>query len=185
MNCPDVLRLRAFYFARNIGESSEHLLARAKMITDYRIEKWSEAYPPNPAMLWLRLSQEGYSVQQWADLPNTFRGSQKFDHPRSHWIVKGTLEIDVEYLGRFVLGPGDRDFVPANAYHTARVVGDERVIFLVGELRSIGASEPARTKRGQTHIDPNEPPKKKRLTKAEKAAEEAEFERIKRMFGVK
>ncbi len=154
------------------------------MITNYHIEKWSQAYPPNPAMLWLQLSQDGYAVQQWADLPNTSRGSQKVNHPKSHWIVSGTLEINVEYLGRFVLGPGDRDFLPANAYHTARVIGDEPVVYLVGELKSTAVSEPTPSKRERKTVDPNKLSKKKRLIKAEKAAEDAEFERIKRQFGL-
>lgn len=155
-----------------------------KMITDYRIEKWSEAYPPNPAMLWLRLSREGYTIQQWADLPNTFRGSQKLENAKSHWVVSGTLEIDVEYLGRFVLGPGDRDFMPANAYHTARVIGEEPVVYLVGELKTTSSPEIKKSNRKSKAVDSDATTKKKRQTKAEKAAEDAEFDRIKRQFGL-
>ena len=125
-------------------------LSGVEMITDYRIEKWSEAYPPNPAMLWLRLSQEGYFVQQWADLPHTFRGSQKLEHSKSHWVISGSIEINIEYLGRFILGPGDRDFMPADVYYTARVVGDEPVIYLVGELRSNVSPKPTKSRRGRT-----------------------------------
>src|SRR5687768_11040790 len=154
---------------------------------DYRVERWKQPYPPNPAMLRLELTQEGYDVFQWADRPNTSYGSHKHPQPQSHWIVSGNLEIVVERVGRYVLGPGDRDFMPADTYHTARVLGNEPVIYLVGELnkQTAAAVEP-KPKRGRkpkaTMVDPTKKPRKKRMTKAEKAAADAEFESLKRMF---
>ncbi len=155
------------------------------MAFDYRVERWKQPYPPNPAMLRLELTHEGYDVFQWADRPNTSYGSHKNPQAQSRWIVSGNLEIVVERIGRYVLGPGDRDFMPADTYHTARVLGNEPVVYLVGELnKPIAAAEPAKPKRGRKPkaIDPNKNPRKKRLTKAEKAAADIEFESLKRMF---
>lgn len=156
------------------------------MNSDYRIERWKEVYAPNPAMLRLQLVNEGYRVFQWSDQPNCFYASHAHSETQSHWIVSGQLEINVEFVGRFVLGPGDRDFMPANAYHTAKVLGTEPVVYLVGEKldeqrekkpkNAKPAKPPTLTKSGK--------PRKKRMTKAEKAAADAEFEAIKKMFGL-
>lgn len=42
-----------------------------------------------------------------------------------------------------MLEAGDRDFMPAETYHSARVIGDEAVLYLVGELT------PAKKTRGR------------------------------------
>lgn len=41
--------------------------------------------------------------------------------------------MTVERNGTFILEAGDRDFLPAGTYYSARVLGDEHVIYLVGE----------------------------------------------------
>lgn len=79
------------------------------------------------------LESQGYAVFQWSDRPETVYGSHKHGEDQSHWIVSGKLELTVEAVGTFVLEPGDRDFMPANTYHTARVVSEETVVYLVGE----------------------------------------------------
>jgi quercetin dioxygenase-like cupin family protein len=99
----------------------------------YRIERWREPYAPNPAMLRRTLEQEGYRVFQWCDRPETTYGSHKHVEDQAHWIVSGKLELTVEGSGTFVLEAGDRDFLPAETYHTARVAGCEAVIYLVGQ----------------------------------------------------
>lgn len=156
------------------------------MAFDYRVERWKQPYPPNPAMLRLELVGEGYDVFQWADRPNTSYGSHKHPQAQSHWIVSGNLEIVVERVGRYVLGPGDRDFMPADTYHTARVLGNEPVVYLVGELNQRHADpEPAKPKRGRktkTKTPSAKKPRRKRMTKAEKAVSDAEFDSLKRIF---
>jgi quercetin dioxygenase-like cupin family protein len=98
----------------------------------YRIEKWSEPFAPNPAMLRFRLESEGYRVFQWSDRPEAVYPVHKHDEDQSHWIVSGRLELTVERHGVFVLEPGDRDYMPAGTYHSARVLGEEPVLYLVG-----------------------------------------------------
>lgn len=105
------------------------------MKIDYRIERWCEINSPNAAMLRLRLTQEGYSVFHWSDEPGAEYGSHMHGEDQSHWIISGALEITIERVGTFVLSAGDRDFLPAGAYHSARVVGEERVHYLIGELK--------------------------------------------------
>lgn len=100
---------------------------------DFRVEKWKEVYAPNAAMLRLNLEREGYRVSQWGDQPEMIYGLHKHSEDQSHWIISGALEISVEGHGSYVLESGDRDFLPAETYHSARVVSKEAVIYLVGE----------------------------------------------------
>ena len=100
---------------------------------NYRIERWSALHPPNSAMLRHILVSEGYRVFQWSDMPEAVYVNHKHIEDQSHWIISGALELTIERLGTFVLKTGDRDFMPANTYHSARVVSEEPVIYLVGE----------------------------------------------------
>jgi quercetin dioxygenase-like cupin family protein len=102
------------------------------MANGYRVEKWKHPYPPNPAMLRLELEAEGFRVLNWCDLPETSYGMHKHDSEQSHWVISGSIEITVANIA-YVLSAGDRDHMPANTYHTARVVGEEPVTYLVGE----------------------------------------------------
>ncbi|MGQ0540531.1 MAG: cupin domain-containing protein, partial [Blastocatellia bacterium] len=103
------------------------------MAEKYRVERWRKPHAPNPAMLRLALVSEGYAVFQWCDQPRTFYGPHKHAEDQSHWVVSGQLEIYVKGSGTFHLGPGDRDFMPAETYHTAQVLGDEPVLYLIGK----------------------------------------------------
>jgi quercetin dioxygenase-like cupin family protein len=100
---------------------------------NYRIERWTQLYAPNPAMLRHILVTEGFRVYQWSDLPEAIYVNHKHAEEQSHWIVSGALELSIERIGTFVLEAGDRDFMPANTYHSARVVSEEPVVYLVGE----------------------------------------------------
>lgn len=99
----------------------------------YRVEKWSRFGSPNAAMLRFEMERDGYRVYQWSDHPGTFYGPHKHEEDQSHWIISGKLEITVKGGGVHHLESGDRDFVPAQTYHAAEVIGDEPVIYLVGE----------------------------------------------------
>lgn len=99
----------------------------------YRIERWKQPYAPNPAMLRHILVSEGYRVYQWSDTPNSVYPSHKHAEDQSHWIISGKLELTIENAGTFVLESGDRDFMPAETYHSARVVSEESVVYLIGE----------------------------------------------------
>lgn len=99
---------------------------------DYRIERWKEVYAPNPAMLRHILVREGYNVFQWCDRPESSYSNHKHSEDQSHWVISGALEITVDNVGTFTLEAGDRDFMPANTYHSAMVVSEEPVLYLVG-----------------------------------------------------
>lgn len=100
---------------------------------DYRIERWREFHKPNAAMLRLILDREGYRIYQWCDQPERIYAKHKHGEDQTHWIISGALEITIERGGTFVLEAGDRDFVPAENYHSARVVSKEPVVYLIGE----------------------------------------------------
>ena len=99
----------------------------------YRVEKWSGNYTPDAATLRGLLIAEGFAVHSWSDPPGVSYGSHRHDTDQSHWIISGSLELVVDDAGSFVLNAGDRDFMPAYTYHTARVLGDEPVSYLIGE----------------------------------------------------
>lgn len=120
------------------GEKSDN----GVMADSYRIEKWSEPMAPNAAMLRMRMEQSGYRVFQWSDRPGAFYGMHKHPEAQSHWVISGSLEITLR-TGSYRLEAGDRDYMPAETYHTARVAGDEPVLYLVGELL------PPKKKRGR------------------------------------
>jgi mannose-6-phosphate isomerase-like protein (cupin superfamily) len=105
------------------------------MPTGYRVEKWQEVFAPNPAMLRHFMTVDGYQVFQWSDEPGMEYGSHMHGEDQSHWIISGSLELSVQGVGVFVLEPGDRDFMPAGTYHSARVLGEEPVMYLVGAKR--------------------------------------------------
>jgi quercetin dioxygenase-like cupin family protein len=102
------------------------------MSRGYRVERWNEQYPPNPADLRLALGREGYSVFQWTDRPGAVYGPHDHDDDQSHWIISGRLELIVEGVGTVVLETGDRDLMPAGTEHSARVLGDVPVVYLIG-----------------------------------------------------
>jgi quercetin dioxygenase-like cupin family protein len=99
----------------------------------YRIEKWGKDSVPSAEDLRSEMEQEGYYVYGWSDDPGRTYGKHSHGGDQSHWIISGKLELTVEDFGTFILEAGDRDFMPANAIHSARVIGDEAVVYLIGE----------------------------------------------------
>jgi quercetin dioxygenase-like cupin family protein len=99
----------------------------------YRIEGWTQPFPPNPALLRHTMVTEGYTVFQWGDVPGSIYATHMHDTDQSHWMISGTLELIVAGCGTVTLAAGDRDFMPAGTYHSARVLGDEPAVYLVGE----------------------------------------------------
>jgi quercetin dioxygenase-like cupin family protein len=103
------------------------------MYKNYRVERWTGAKAPQPAKLKSHMEREGYRVYQWSATPGTAYALHRHDEDQSHWIISGVLELTIENEGTFVLQPGDRDFMPAGTYHSARVVGETPVVYLIGE----------------------------------------------------
>ena len=102
------------------------------MQSHYSIERWKGLGRPEPATLSSILVSEGYSVFQWTDAPGTVYGAHSHNNDQSHWIISGTLELNVESAGKFLLAAGDRDFMPAGTDHSTEVIGDEPVVYLIG-----------------------------------------------------
>lgn len=101
----------------------------------YRVEKWKETFAPDPAMLRDILESEGYNVHHWSDQAGTVYMNHMHREDQSHWVISGRLELSIQNVGTFVLEAGDRDMMPAGTYHSARVIGDEAVVYLIGEKR--------------------------------------------------
>ena len=102
-------------------------------MTNYSIMRWREFSPPNRATLRLRLENEGFKLSHWIDSPHTGCGWRKLDKERVHWVISGSLKVFIKDVGSFVLNSGDRDFIPVGVYFRWEVVGEEPVMYLVGE----------------------------------------------------
>ena len=98
----------------------------------YKVEKWKRENAPKAEELQSEMEREGYRVFQWSDGVGRTYGDHSHGEDQSHWIISGSLELTVEGFGKVVLEPGDRDFMPANTIHSARVIGDEPVVYLIG-----------------------------------------------------
>lgn len=102
-------------------------------MSDYQVIRWNQLDAPNPEKLRRQMESEGYYVYQWSDRAGGVYSEHFHTNDQSHWIISGSLELTVKAAGTFVLNAGDRDFMPAKTYHSARVIGDETVVYLIGE----------------------------------------------------
>jgi quercetin dioxygenase-like cupin family protein len=104
------------------------------MTKSLRVETWSGTGAPDGRELRRRLEAEGYGVFEWSDAPGTVYGPHAHGDDQSHWVLRGALALKVGGC-EYVLEPGDRDFLPAGTTHSARVVGDGPVTYLIGAKR--------------------------------------------------
>lgn len=96
-----------------------------------QVERWSETVAPDARRLRHLMEAEGYSVFEWSDRPGVVYEAHSHPEDQSHWILSGALELEVG--GElYTLHAGDRDFLPANTLHAARVASDVPVIYLIG-----------------------------------------------------
>lgn len=100
---------------------------------NYQVKKWNQNSTPDAEKLCLQMEEEGFRVFQWSDSAGRTYGKHMHGGDQSHWIISGKLELAVEGFGKVLLEAGDRDFIPANTVHSARVIGDEAVVYLIGE----------------------------------------------------
>lgn len=102
-------------------------------MSDYQVIRWDSEAEPKAENLRRIMTDEGYSVYQWSDRARATYSEHSHSNDQSHWVISGSLELTVKDVGSFVLNAGDRDFMPAKTYHSAQVVGDESVVYLIGE----------------------------------------------------
>lgn len=105
------------------------------MGNEYSVVRWAEPDLPDPNSLRESMVSEGYDVFHWCDRPGTTYGVHSHAEDQSHWIISGKLELTLEDIGTFILEPGDRDFMPADTRHSARVIGSEEAHYLIGAKR--------------------------------------------------
>jgi quercetin dioxygenase-like cupin family protein len=98
----------------------------------YHIEKWAGPGVPNGNELRAKMEAEGFQVFEWSDRPGITYATHQHEEDQSHCIISGQIEFTIGDEGTFVLGAGDRDFLPAGTPHAARVAGDEIVVYLIG-----------------------------------------------------
>ncbi|HMQ05399.1 MAG TPA: cupin domain-containing protein [Pyrinomonadaceae bacterium] len=102
------------------------------MADEYRVLRWEEEAAPDAMRAKETLQSDGYTSFQWSDSPGAYYPEHSHPDDQSHFILSGTLELNVKGVGTVVLGPGDRDLMPAGTVHSARVAGDEPVVYLIG-----------------------------------------------------
>ena len=108
-------------------------IAHFKSTMVYKVERCNNRFFPDEEKLLIKMEKEGFKVYQWSDSAGTLYSEHSHSEAQSHWIISGTLELRVEGFGKVTLGPGDRDFMPAGTKHSARVVGGEPVVYLIGK----------------------------------------------------
>jgi quercetin dioxygenase-like cupin family protein len=95
-----------------------------------RVETWSGEGAPDARELRRQLEAEGYGVFEWSDAPGTTYEPHAHAEDQSHWVVSGAIALTVDGQ-EYMLRPGDRDYLPAGTVHSARVVGDAPVTYLI------------------------------------------------------
>ena len=136
------------------------------------MERWVGIQAPHAASMRLKLAQEGFHVDQWCDRPGAVYGKHKHPEAQSHWVISGELEITVP-TGTYRLGPGDRDYMPADTLHTARVIGEGPVTYFVGILEELPPAPPPKKRGRPKKVKPPEP-----------SPVDDEFDSMLRMFGI-
>ncbi len=99
-----------------------------------KVQRWQGTGAPDLAALRMTLEGEGYSVYSWTDDRGAAYPPHTHDVDQSHWVVRGAIALTVGDA-QYVLRAGDRDWLPAETLHSACVVGDEAVTYLVGSKR--------------------------------------------------
>lgn len=99
-----------------------------------RVDRWSGPGAPEARELRRRMEADGYGVFEWSDPPGRTYAPHSHGDDQSHWIIRGSLALTIDGT-EYVLGAGDRDFMPAGTVHAARVVGSEPVVYLIGSKR--------------------------------------------------
>lgn len=95
-----------------------------------KVQRWTEKVAPDERALRATLEAEGYSVYAWTDGPGAAYPPHTHGDDQSHWVLRGSLALTVGGQ-EYVLGPGDRDWLLAGTLHSARVVGDQPVTYLI------------------------------------------------------
>jgi len=88
--------------------------------------KWGELNERNMRRI---LESRGYGVVKYVYPPGTYFSDHKHEFDKMDTVLKGKFKI--EALGKkFILGPGDMLYVPADLVHSAEVLGEEEVVSL-------------------------------------------------------
>ncbi len=78
------------------------------------------------------LEGQGYRCFAWSDSPGTVYPPHTHPHDEVLCVLQGAMEMEVAGQKR-VLRPGDRLELPRNTVHSARVLGDEPVEYLIAQ----------------------------------------------------
>ena len=105
------------------------------MADEYSVVRWSSKGQPESRHLLEILISEGYDPFEWSDNAGTIYEMHSHLEDQSHWIISGSLELTIDTGDKFILEPGDRDFMPAGTRHSARVIGNSAVRYLIGSRR--------------------------------------------------
>lgn len=103
------------------------------MANEYRVVRFMGDELPPPGDLRRRLESEGYRVYEWTDSAGSVYETHEHAKDQSHWVISGSIELNVEGFGKVLLNAGDRDEMPGGTRHSAAVVGTGPVRYLIGE----------------------------------------------------
>ncbi len=98
-----------------------------------RLTRWNKETVPSLEALRTALTGEGFQTSEWADPPGTVYPVHTHGYPEVRWVVHGHLRIGFPESGEeFILKPGDRLDVPADAPHWVDVDPLSPVLYLIG-----------------------------------------------------
>lgn len=97
------------------------------------LTRWHNETVPSLEALRAALTEEGYQISEWSDPPGTVYPVHTHSYPEVRWVVRGQLRMGFPESGdEFMLGPGDRLDVPADAPHWVDVDLSLPVVYLIG-----------------------------------------------------
>lgn len=96
-----------------------------------RVERWTNAFAPDPTELRRQMEKEGYTVTEHSEAPGTVHEPHDHSTDQSLWIIRGSAQLRVGDE-QYILNAGDRDYLPANTEHSALAIGEEFVVYLNG-----------------------------------------------------
>lgn len=101
---------------------------------DPQIVRWDKPTPLTQEEAEARLHQEGYESYCWHDVSGSGYPRHKHQFDECLWILKGEIEFTIAEKS-YLLGKGDRIYLPANLIHSASVRDRSGVTYVVGQKK--------------------------------------------------
>jgi quercetin dioxygenase-like cupin family protein len=97
------------------------------------LERWNKETMPSRASLRLALTQQGFQVSEWTDMPGTVYPVHQHSTRQVRWVVRGKLRVGIPEQGEEItLEAGDRLELEPNEAYWVDVEQEQPVTYLIG-----------------------------------------------------